>query len=804
VIGAYATVAVVCVAAVVAGQAILSLGGRRDFSWTAAPVGLAALLVVAGIAIQLPGHATAAAIAIAALTGLSLVWLWLSGGALGFIRSVGVAAPAALLALLGASLPFIAAGRVGILGVGLVNDDMAYHLLIADWLGSHEGPAPKLVRDGYPVGPHALVDGVGSILGSGLVETFAGLTLAIAVLLALVAAGALRDLRPGARAVCAALVALCYLGAAYLAQEAFKEPIESLFVIGFALLLPSVTTIRSAIPLGVIAAGTVYAYSFPGLAWLAGTAVAYAVLVALVRAGWGRRRPTLRTSPTFAANSAVNVGFGRRRVRVAVLAAGIVLVALVAPEIPRLVDFTHFRAFRTSNISGGLGNLRHQLSPLEALGVWPTSEFRLAASDSSHPIAFYLGSLLAAAAFAVGLWRWLRSPGSVREMRAQPDFLVQRGVEVPAALAAAVVIYLGALAFGTVYTSAKALAIAAPLVLLVSFGGLLGLGRRVRSPAGALAALLAIAAAFSSFLVLRQAPIGPTDHHDELAVFRPLVAGKRVLFLGRDDFVQYDLLGSRPYVAVRNFYDDYYVKPDLRLGPGVFMKFDFDSVTARKLHRFQYVITTRGAFASGPPASLRLMRTTPSFALWRRVGPLTARETLSEGKYPGAVLRCASPSGQRISRAGGTATVFARSPVHSARWTPEPTVEDGERARATLHLPAGRWEISIQYDASRPLTLTAPRFRATIPGNLDYRGSTPYYPVGRLDGGRAGAVKFTASVERPPLAGRLLGAHSVAHLGAIAASPAGTAARALPGDGEQRLALGQACGRYVDWYAPGP
>jgi len=37
---------------------------------------------------------------------------------------------------------------------------MASHLVIADWLGSHAGSAPKLIDQGYPVGPHALVDGV--------------------------------------------------------------------------------------------------------------------------------------------------------------------------------------------------------------------------------------------------------------------------------------------------------------------------------------------------------------------------------------------------------------------------------------------------------------------------------------------------------------------------------------------------------------------------------------------------------------------------------------------------------------------
>jgi hypothetical protein len=783
-IGAYATVAVLCLAAVLVGQAILSVAGRREFTWLSAPVGLAGLLVLAGIAIKLPGRGAAVAVAVGAAVVLALVWLYLSGGAVGFVRAVGVAAPAAALALVGASLPFIASGQVGILGVGLVNDDMAYHLLIADWLGSHAGPMPTLIGDGYPVGPHALVDGISSILGGGLVDTFAGLTLATGVLVAVVVAGVLADLRPGRRAVAGALVALSYLGAAYLAQEAFKEPIEALLLLGFALLLPAARDARSAIPLGVIAAGSVYAYSFPGLGWLAGAAVAYVVVVRLIGAGWGGGRAgPKRSSRTFTAVSAVNVSFERRRAGIAALAAVAVLLVLTAPEWARLIDFTHFRAFRSSSISGGLGNLRHQLSPLEALGVWPTSEFRLAAADSSHPLAFYLGAALAAAAFVVALPRWL----------------VRRGPEIPAALAAAIVIYLGALAFGTVYSSAKALAIAAPLVLFISLGGLFG-GDRLRF---ALASALALAAAASSFLVLREAPVGPTDHAAELGVFRPLVPGKRVLFLGRDDFVQYDLRGSRPFVAVRNFYDNYYVRPDLRLAD-VFQKFDFDSVGPGKLHRFPYVITTRGGFASGPPPWLRLVRRTPSFALWQRVGPLTPRRTLQEGPDPGTTLDCRTTAGRRLRAAAGTAAAFSRPPIAIGRWIPSPTVEDGSPATAALRLGAGRWAISIQYDATRDVTVTAPGFDATIPANLDYRGSTPYYRVGDLTVPHGGRVRFTGSVDRPPLAGRLLGAGSVAHLGALAATPVGRSARGVPGDGESRIALGDACGRYLDWYASSP
>ncbi len=111
---------------------------------------------------------------------------------------------AAGLALLLASIPFIVNGRVGILGVGLVNDDMASHLLIADWLNTRVGETPGLIDGGYPVGPHALAAGLSEGLGTGLIEAFAGITLAIPVLAALVAFEALRDLRPLPRILAAA------------------------------------------------------------------------------------------------------------------------------------------------------------------------------------------------------------------------------------------------------------------------------------------------------------------------------------------------------------------------------------------------------------------------------------------------------------------------------------------------------------------------------------------------------------------------------------------------------------------------
>jgi hypothetical protein len=772
---------VLIAASVAAGQAILSLCGRREFSWLAGPVGLAAILVVGGIAIKLPGHGTAVAIALATLFVLSLASLVLRR------RGPGAAHPAlALLAaaftLLVASIPFIVTGRVGILGVGLVNDDMASHLLIADWLNTRVGQMPGLIHGGYPVGPHSLAAGLNEGLGTGLIEAFAGITLAIPALTALVAVEALRDLRPLPRILAAALVALPYLAAAYLAQGAFKEPIEALFLLAFALLLPDATTVRRGLPLAVIAAGAVYAYSFPGLFWLLGAAAIY-VLVARIR-GARPAVPIRETRPATAWVGAVVVG---------------VLVLLIAPELGRIVDFTGFRAFGDATISSGLGNLRHQLSPLEALGIWPASDFRLSASAASAPApAFYLGALVAAVALAAGLPRWIR----------------RHGEALPAALAAGIVIYLGALVFGTVYTSAKALAIAAPLITLISLGGLLGRERSQHDsqPEGGtllwrpgLALALAAGIALSSFLVLRQAPVAPQDHANQLAELRPLVQGRKVLFLGRDNFIVYELRGSRPFTAVRNYYDPNYVRPNLRL-EDVFQKFDFDSVTPATLGRFPFVITTRAAYASGPPPAFEPLRETSDFVLWKRAGPVGERRTLGEGDRPGEPLDCSSSHGRRLSRGGGTATVFTASPVIGGTWSPSATVESGSVTSQVLTLPRGRWLISIQYDSTRALRIRAPGMDATLPGNLDYRGSVPFHAAGQLSVRRRGPVRFTVSVERPPLAGRLLGAYAVAHVGTIAASPAAgdRPNGPIPGAGERRIPLRRACDRYLDWFrSPG-
>ena len=172
------------------------------------------------------------------------------------------------------------------------------------------------------------------------------------------------------------------------------------------------------------------------------------------------------------------------------IALGIAIPVVAAlPEIFRLASFSNFKAFSPSGTGPtvGFGNLRQPLNPLEAFGVWPSGEFRITPANSTTPeIAFYLGALLALVAFAWGLGRALS----------------RRESALPSALLAATLLYLASLAVGTPYTQAKALAIAAPLIMVIALRGLLSAdslpGEEARRAGGGRGGLVAAETAASS------------------------------------------------------------------------------------------------------------------------------------------------------------------------------------------------------------------------------------------------------------------------------------------------------------------
>src|SRR5256885_4215110 len=145
---------------------------------------------------------------------------------------MGMGLPVAVLALLAPSLPFLVERRFGILGTGL-NPDMSQHLFAADQLVHGQGG--RLLGQGYPLGPHSVVVAASKGTGASLVHSFDGLVLAISVAAALAPLALLAPFALWRRVVCAVLVGLPYLAASYLIQGAFKETMEALFVLAFAI-----------------------------------------------------------------------------------------------------------------------------------------------------------------------------------------------------------------------------------------------------------------------------------------------------------------------------------------------------------------------------------------------------------------------------------------------------------------------------------------------------------------------------------------------------------------------------------------
>ena len=237
-----------------------------------------------------------------------------------------------------------------------------------------------------------------------------------------------------------------------------------------------------------------------------------------------------------------------------------VLLATVQ-EWSRIADFARLEALNPDRFGSELGNLKGSLSPLEALGIWPTGDYRTAATDAGLPaIVFYLGAALGFVALAIGL----------------VDSHRRKLYALPAALLAIALVWGVTEIFSTPYIAAKALAIAAPVAMLIALRGVLSRGGRAGM---SLAVVFILAAGVSSFLALRQASVGPDDHASELAAVRDVVGDEEVLFLGRDDFIAYELAGSDEITGiVTNFYSVADARPRFQKGEGGGEKFDFDSV----------------------------------------------------------------------------------------------------------------------------------------------------------------------------------------------------------------------------------
>jgi hypothetical protein len=790
-IGTYASAALICAVSLLVGRAILGLaGGEESRRWLAPAAGFGAVLTVTGFLARAPGHATSATLGLLALVvAAALLLWWQPRRPVGALLREGL--PVAVIVLLVLSIPFAVSGRWGIVGVGF-NNDLGLHLAWAEWLRSGLGPAPEA---GYPLGPHATAAAVAALPGIGLGQAFVGEIFAIGVLTALTALAALGDLGPGRRVLAATLVAIPYLGASYFAQGAFKEMAEALFVLAFAVHLHDLDRRRAAkrsisLLLGpstgvlaplALAGGIFFSYNFAGLAWPVAILAFWGATVPEVRRAM-RPRALLRTvlRPTIL-------------IPILVLGGLAVTLMLVGP-----FAFVHgFNRVAGTNTYG-------PVSPVEALGVWPASNYRLNAVGGAQLSG--LATAVAALAVILGAAWWLR----------------RRDFAVPIALGACALLYVASVASSGEYSQAKALMIAAPLAMLIAIRPLLfelvnrrvrvlsriprqntnSAGRLVRLGWGVLAVAFVGGAVYSSLLVLRDTPIGPPGHGAELQAFIPEIEGEPVLYAGQDRYAAYELAGADTHVPLVEFPDaEVSPSPEKPFDTGdAYSPIDFDSFSQATLDRFPYVIAGRAAWNSEAPSGFRRVAATPSYILWKRTGsPPEDRHVLLEGTEPAARADCASPEVRILTSNPGRASLFPGAVIGvKGRWRPKPALETGDSAAQTLRLPPGRWQLSLQYFSPFGLTLSAPGLRQPLiaaldgqrPNTISLANEGQFWPAGTI-GSNGGPIHFTVSAADASTLQRLTGYTGKATLGELVAVPA-KRHRIVP--------LRDACDAWIDWY----
>jgi hypothetical protein len=218
------------------------------------------------------------------------------------------------------------------------------------------------------------------------------------------------------------------------------------------------------------------------------------------------------------------------------------------------------------------------------------------------------------------------------------------------------------------------------------------------------------------------------------------------------------------------------------------------------LDKVNWIVTSGGAYQSEIPPNFRLALRTQSYDLYRRVGPTPLRVPIEQPGQPGTIFDCNSERGREYLKLYKWAGVLPAPVVQpQAKWRGS-IARPGETATMQLTLPRGRWDVSLQYLSTTDVTVRAPGLAKRLAQNFGL--ITAFWPAGTVtSSGRPLTLSVTAA-QRNWFA-RLLGEPRALRAPlSPGLRPLNTVAFTRHGETPHRILATNACGRYVDWFAP--
>jgi hypothetical protein len=587
-------------------------------------------------------------------------------------------------------------------------------------------------QNGYPVGafpPLGIVHTLVRTDSAWLIQAYISFG---AALLALGLYALLRDLvRPRPLRTLAAFVAaqpaLLY---GYALWGGSKElPTAALLVTIAALAAIAVREpppARGLLPLAVSSAALIEILDFGGGLWLIPLLVPALVAGLLVR--------------------------GRRYAQTALAFAALVLLLSIPPlaSAGGFFDVTSKLLTKESE----LGNLVHRLSWLQPFGIWPVGDFRLRPHEIG--LTYVLIGIVVASGVAGLVWAWRR-----------------RSWSLPLYVAGAVLGCVVAVAVGSPWVDAKALAITSPAIVVAAMAGgawLFGGGRRVEG--AVVLALVTGGVLWSNALAYHDVWLAPRSQLLELETI-----GKRFDGDGPTLMTEYQPYGVRHFIRdmAPEATSELRTRADLLLDGRYVNKggfADLDQLRLQGILAYRTLVLLRTPAASRPPAVYDLVWRGRFYDVWQRperpAEQIVEHLPLGSGAQAAAVPSCDAVLGVgRRAGEGGRVAAVVRPPAtvlsfsraeYPAAWARSATDADawypngGGTLRGTVTVPAdGSYGLSLAGSFRRRLQVWLDgRLVVAARNQLNHPGAyTPLAAVRLLKGPHSVVLRYGGDDLRP-------------------------------------------------------